>query len=258
MPTTTLALDVRAKVAEQLELVQLGPDRYRIDTPLLFDDGDEYAIVLKRDGGRWILTDEAHTYMRLSFDLEEEELLSGPRYDIIARALSMYDVEDRDGELILPVTEDNVGSAIFAFAQAVSRIYDVRWMLCEPVNSTLGHDVRELVCGVVPYERLEQAWHDGERDPEGMYAVDYRINGLERPLFIQALSDDAQTQQATIALHVFNAWEIPYEAVGVFEDMERIDRQVRERYSAVCQRQFSTLEPYREKFVAFLEEVVGG
>ena len=57
--------DFHRKVSRKIRLSREGADRFRVFTPFLFDDGDHLAIVLKRQGARWVLSDEAHTCMRL-------------------------------------------------------------------------------------------------------------------------------------------------------------------------------------------------
>ena len=42
-------------------------DRYQVFTPFLFDDGDHLVIVLKRNNSHWVLSDEGHTYMHLTY-----------------------------------------------------------------------------------------------------------------------------------------------------------------------------------------------
>ena len=66
MPIETIEQDFKQKVCESLRLTSEGVDRYRVFTPFLFEDGDHLAIVLKREQGRWILSDEGHTYMNIS------------------------------------------------------------------------------------------------------------------------------------------------------------------------------------------------
>jgi len=62
--------EFKRKVCDELALEQEGQGRHLVHTPFSFDDGDNLIIVLKRDGDAWILTDEAHTYMHLSYDLD--------------------------------------------------------------------------------------------------------------------------------------------------------------------------------------------
>jgi len=118
--------DFRNKVSEQLELEQETETRFRVLTPFRFEDGDHYEIVLKREGDdRWILTDEANTLMHLSYWLDEKELGSGTRKQIIDSSLALFSVENREGELVIPVLEDRFGDALFSFVQALSKVTEI-------------------------------------------------------------------------------------------------------------------------------------
>ena len=48
-------------VAAGIHLVSEGIERYRVFTPFQLDDGDHLSIVLKKEGGDWVLSDEGHT-----------------------------------------------------------------------------------------------------------------------------------------------------------------------------------------------------
>ena len=98
--------------------------RYLIFTPFCFNDGDHLTILLKRDGPRWVLSDGAHTFMRISFDIDVQELLRGPRQKIIAKTLAEYGIEDRDGELLLEPSDEQYGDALNSFIQALLTIIE--------------------------------------------------------------------------------------------------------------------------------------
>ena len=98
--------EIAALLQERLRLTSEGMDRFRVFTPFLFEDGDHLAIVLKKDGPKWVLSDEAHTYMHLTYDIDEKDLHRGNRQKIISNALSTFRIEDRDGELVLDVPNE--------------------------------------------------------------------------------------------------------------------------------------------------------
>ena len=196
----------KSSVSDTVEVFAEGIDRYRVFAPFQFDDGDGLVIVLKRDCNRWILSDEAHTYMRFTYDIDESDLHRGRWQRIISNALSMFHVEDRDGELVLDVADEMYGDALFSFVQAILKISDVSYLSRETTLSTFLEDFREMLVMELPDERRKFDWHDPELDPNGIYKVDCRINGMERPLFVHALNNDRKTQEATISLLQFEKW----------------------------------------------------
>lgn len=122
MSMETIARDFHEKVSAKVRLTAEGIDRFRVFTPFLFEDGDHLSIVLKKEGARWMLSDEAHTYMHLTYDIDERDLHSGTRQKIVANALSTFRVEDRDGELTLDVPDERYGDALYSFVQALLKI----------------------------------------------------------------------------------------------------------------------------------------
>ena len=114
MSIETIEQDFHRRVSQKIRLSGEGIGRFRVFTPFLFDDGDHLAIVLKRQGTRWVLSDEAHTCMRLTRDFDETDLRRGLRQTTIPSVLSTFGIEDQDGEFVLQVPEERFrGRAIF-------------------------------------------------------------------------------------------------------------------------------------------------
>ena len=167
MPIETIERDFKQKVCENLRLISEGVDRYRVFTPFLFEDGDHLAIVLKREQGRWILSDEGHTYMHLTYDLDEKDLQRGTRQKISTSALSAFSVNDRNGELTLGIQDNHYGDALYSFVQALLKISDVTYLSRDRVRSTFMEDFRTFMQERVPESRRRFDWYDAGHDPEG-------------------------------------------------------------------------------------------
>ncbi|MEI8332082.1 MAG: DUF1828 domain-containing protein [Methanomicrobiales archaeon] len=73
-----------------------GVDRYWVFTPFPSEDGDHLVVVLKHQDGGWVLSDEGHTFVHLTYNLEDEDLRSGGRQKNISNALSALSVDDRN------------------------------------------------------------------------------------------------------------------------------------------------------------------
>lgn len=249
--------DFRKRVCEQIELLQEGEDRFRVLTPFRFEDGDHFGIVLKREADRWILSDEAHTLMHLSYWLDEKELeKSGNRQDIIHGSLACFSVEDRDGEFIFPVTDTRFGDALFNFVQAISKVSDVSFLSRERVRSTFMEDLKAFLQSKVPANRLSIDWTDPVHDPKQYYRVDYKVNNIPRPLFIYALPSNARVKDATINLLRFENWRLKFQSLGIFEDQGQIDRTSLAKFTDVCDKQFSSLDENKDRIEAYLQRVL--
>ncbi len=246
----------REKVSASVRVASEGLDRYRVFTPFLFEDGDHLAIVLRRRGKKWTLSDEGHTYMHLTYDMEEKDFRQGTRQKIISNALSMFSVVDQDGELLLEVEDDQYGDALYTFVQVLLKIADVSFLSRERVRSSFIEDFRAFMSESVPAARMKFDWSDPVHDPQGMYRVDCRVNGMARPLMVFALPSDDKTRDSTIALLQFEKWSISHRSVAIFEDQESITRRVLARFTDVCERQYSSLNANKERIRRFLDDAM--
>lgn len=250
--------DFREKVCDKLRLASEGLDRYRVFTPFQFEDGDHLAIVFKREGSAWVLSDEGHTYMHLTYELDERDLHKGTRDKIITNALSVFAVEDRDGELVLTIPDQRYGDALYNFVQALLKITDVTYLSRERVRSTFLEDFRALMEETVPESRRTFDWYDRARDPDAKYDVDCRINSMARPLFVFAVQNDDKARDTTISLHQFEKWGLAFRSVAVFEDQESINRRMLARFSDVGEKLFSSLGANRDRIVQYVQDSMNG
>lgn len=256
MNVETIQTDFRRKVGESVRLAEEGVNRYRVFTPFLFEDGDHLAIVIRREDRCWVLSDEGHTYMHLTYDLDEKDLQRGNRQKIISNALSVFSIEDHEGELRLSVPQERYGDALFSFIQALLKITDVTYLSRERVKSTFLEDFRAFLENAVPAERRSFDWFDPQHDPEGKYTVDCRLNGVPKPIMVFALPSDDRTRDATISLLQFERWNMPHRSLAIFEDQEEANRKVLARFSDMCEKQFSSLGANRDRIGAYLREAM--
>lgn len=256
MTTATIERDFRKKVCAQVNLLAEGRTRYRVFTPFRFEDGDHLAIVLKQEAGQWVLTDEGHTYMHLTYDLDESSLHRGTRQQIISNALSAFAVEDREGELRVPIPGDEYGNSLYDFIQALLKISDVTYLSRERVKSTFMEDFRAFMEEQVSATRRQFNWHHPTFDPEGSYPVDCYINDMTQPLAVFALPNDNKTRDTTITLLKFEQWGLDYRSLTIFENQEEINRKVLARFSDVSDKQYSNLNANRERIGRYLQGVL--
>jgi hypothetical protein len=257
MNTGAIKDDFRKRVCEQIELEPQGEGRFLVSTPFRFDDGDHYRIVLKREGdGGWILSDEASTIMHLSYWMDADAIESGNRQEIVDNSLSTYGVENRDGELVIPVHEGRFGDALFNFVQALTKVSDVSFLSREIVRSTFMEDLIAFLKEKVPGDRLQLNWKD-DRDASGMYPVDARINHMKRPLFLYGIPSEDKMKDVTISLLTFEKWNLRFQSVAVFEDLQTMSKKPLARFLDVNDKPFSSFDQEnKERLSGYLRELL--
>ena len=179
MSIETIEQDLRRKVSPKIRVSGEGIDRFRVFTPFLFDDGDHLVIVLKKEGTRWVLSDEAHTYMHLTYDIEEKDLHRGARQKTIANALSRFGIDDQEGELVLEVPEERYGDALYSFVQGLLKITGVSLLSRERDVSTIPAQPRSVADGIQETDHMDE-------EPEGRIA---EIEGAAQDVGAEALID---------------------------------------------------------------------
>jgi hypothetical protein len=253
----TIVREFKEKVSSKIRIQLEGVNRYRVFTPFMFDDGDHLSIVLKQDEGSWMLSDEGHTLMHLSYEMDEKQLQAPTRQKVITNALSIFSVSDRDGELIEKIKDEEYGNALFSFLQALMKLTDLAFLTRERVKSAFKEDFIALMTEAVPENRRAFDWSDPQHDPLGNYIVDCRVNGMARPLYIFALNGDDRTRDATISIHSFEKWGLPCRSMAIFENQENINRKVLARLSDVCDKQFSNLEANKQRIAGYVRGIIG-
>src|SRR3990172_2857232 len=146
MNITLIQEEFKKKVSEKVELIPEGKDRFRIFTPFMFSDGDHLVSVLKKSPTKgWVISDEAHTYMHLSYELDMATLNTGPRQKIISASQSMFNLEENNGEIMVTIEGDMYGDALYSFIQGILKITDINYLSRERVISTFLEDFKSYL-----------------------------------------------------------------------------------------------------------------
>jgi hypothetical protein len=253
MTSDVILQSFRQTVCRDLTLVPEGIERYRIFSPFMFHDGDHLALVLKREKSGWVLSDEGHTMMHLSYRMEYRDLTQGKRGGIIESILSKYGIRNRDGEFICLVPDEQYGDALFQMVQGLLRVSDISLLSREQVKSTFREDVSTYINSLTSLSgQVTWDWHDPVHDPEGKYPADGYMEGSHEPMVLFMLQGDDRVRDATIHLLQYEKWGVPVHSVAIFENQEEINRKSLAKLSDVCDKMFSNFSGNKDRISQYL------
>ncbi len=246
--------EFKSKICEEINLSQEGVNRFIVFNPFMFDDGDHLVVLLKSKDGKWLFTDEGHTFMHVSYD--DIDIDKGTRKKIIDNVLSGYGIKNQEGELIAEIYNSQFGDALYSYLQGLIKITDISYLTRERVRSTFMEDLKAFIEEKVPSDRLIFDYYDKQHDPDAKYMVDCRINGMKRPLLLFGIPTDDKCRDVTITCLQFEKFNVPFRSMAVFEDQETINRKVLARFSDICDKQFSTLATNKDRISKYLHEIM--
>jgi hypothetical protein len=198
--------------------------------------------------------------MHLSYDYTNLEFDQGTRRSIIDAVLSNFGIEDRVGELVLPIPTGKYGDALFSFAQAITKISDVNFLDRDRVRSTFKEDFQKLVedkSRETGFESIQFEYTHPVLDPQRQYPVDARINSKVTPqLLMFGVANDTNCRDSTIILQQWEKWGEQFQNITIFRDQTEINRHVLARFANVAGRLLSNLEIGKERLGLYFGQML--
>ena len=116
--------------------------------------------------------------MHISYEHDVDSFLDGTRGMILERIMGeaglLWD-GDR-GALCLDAAPEHLPEAVFAFGQALTRVYDLTLLSRSNVGSTFYDDLADLLFSYVDEAQIERDFRPDVPNADA-YPVDYRIEG---------------------------------------------------------------------------------
>ena len=237
------------RLCEEVRVEERPDGALMLRTHFAFPDGDRFPIhVSESASGGLRLSDRGHTLMHISYEHDVDSFLDGTRGMILERIMGETGLRwDGDrGVLCLDTAPERLPEAVFAFGQALTRVYDLTLLSRSNVGSTFYDDLADLLFSYVDEAQIERDYLPGVPNAEA-YPVDYRIEGKgDVPLFLYGVPNRDKARLTTIMLSHFHRHDLRFESILVFENQAAMPRADLARLSDVGGDMISSLASHED------------
>lgn len=220
MEAQTIINGLKKAVCSGLEIENRTANRFMIHTGYTYPDGDELHILLIKEGEGWILSDEGHTMMWLSY---EDFSLTDARKSILDRILNTNGVSLSDGEISVPIDagdSDSIVIALRSMIQAEIQLADLLYLDKEKVRDRFVDDLKSSfstssLSSICSYDQ-KIIGHDNME-----YYADVYINS-QTPILVFGIHSTMQCTRATVTMLSLNKKELQFMFMAVIDSSSQI------------------------------------
>lgn len=226
-----------------VRLVEKRPGVLQIYAPLYHEDGDMLDIFVTKTDGHMRLSDFGLTVMRLSytFDLDTDNKIR-----IFNELLTQNQVEfdETAGAIYLDTTPDNLCVSLLHFAQVVGKVARLDVLKREVISGLFFEMVDEFITRELlqfqPRPRVLPL--AGREELEVPWAFDIR----PAPVYLFPVRNSSQIRMATISLLQFQRERLQFKGHVVHDDFDNITPKDRKLITSAADKQFISLENFKE------------
>ena len=243
--------DLREQFNGHIGFKEKRPGILQVFAPLFHEDGDmiDMFLDLPPDGGRTVrVSDHGLTVMRLSYSYE---LDTPNKRRIFHRILSENGVQEQNGALFIDTTWESLYPAILQFAQTVARVSNMQLFKREVIQSMFFELLTEFIDEKLGrYSPRPNVLPMPERDD---LEVPFAFEIAPHPVYLFGVKDNSQARLVTISCLEFQKKRLRFKSIVVHEEFENLSRKDRTRITNAADKQFTTLEDFRDKAEEFFE-----
>lgn len=247
-------LDIlRPQFTSRIELRTKRPGIDQLIAPLYHEDGDMMDIYLeeKKNNNTIRISDYGMTLMRLSYSFE----LDTPNKErIFRKILEENQVNEYNGTLYIDSKPESLYPAIMQLAQVIAKVSNMRHYKREVIQSLFYEILDEIVeTQLQKYNPKPNFLPLPSRDD---LEVDYLFNIKPSPIFLFGVKDTSKARLTTICILQFRLEKLKFKGFVVHEDFESLTRKDRVRITSSADKQFPSLDDFRENANEFFDREV--
>src|SRR4030065_2033871 len=215
----------------------------QVFAPLYHADGDMMDIFLSEipDKKRLKISDFGLTMMRLSYSYDVD---TPNKEKIFNKILSENSIQNENGELFIEVKPEYIYVGLMQFAQAISKITNMRLYKREVIHSMFFEMLEEYVMDKLQkYNPLKRFYPIPGHEE---YEVDYCFNHRRRPIYLFGVNGSSNSRLATISCQKFISEKLNFSSLVVLENLDVLGKKDQARLMSAADKQFPSLEEFQK------------
>jgi len=232
----------------RLRVSEKRPGIWQLYLPFYHEDGDMIEIYLEKENGNWKISDYAMAVMRLSYhyDIDTEN-----KEKIFQKILGENQLKEEDGNIFIYSENDDLYPSIMQFVQGINKITSMRYFRREIIESLFYEQLEEFIfTELQSYKPQRKVVPIQDRDD---LEVDFQFRPNGYPVFLFGVKDVAKARLAAICCLEYQKQVQKFRSYIVHEDFTKISKKDITRLTSACDKQFVSLDDFRDNAVNYLE-----
>lgn len=221
---------------------------YKVLAPFFYEDGDMYDIFIEELGtGKIRISDYGLTLMKLSygFDIDTEH-----KQEVLDTIVMQNRAQIDNGLIYLDILPHQFGAGMNQFAQVISKVTNMDIISRELQKSMFPEMLRTFVGECLKdFDVTENYTPTSDKH----LIVDYKISA-PRPIFLYGVNENTKASKVVISCLTFKNQAVPFRSLVVHEDMDKLSRFNRAQLTNVVQKQYFSLDGFREQGIGYLKD----
>jgi len=222
---------------------------YKVLAPFFYEDGDMYDIFVEELPGesKIRISDYGLTLMKLSytFDIDTEH-----KQEVLDTIVLQNRAHINNGLIYLDVFPRQLDVGVNQIAQVISKVSNMDIIGREVQRSLFPELLRTFVTESLKDLNVEEGYTPTN---DKHLTVDYKIPG-KRPIFLYGVNENTKAAKVVISCLTFKNQAVPFRSLIVYEDMDRLSRFNRVQLTNVAQKQYFSLDGFREQGVGYIRD----
>ncbi len=222
----------------------------QVYAPLYHSDGDMMDIFLNEipDSGLVRICDYGLTLMRLSYSFDID---TPNKEKIFNKILAENSIHNDNGNLFIDVKPEYIYHGLMQFAQAVSKITNMRLYKREVIHSLFFEMLDEYIMTNLRKYNPQKKFYPIPDHEE--YEVDYCFNHRRRPIYLFGVNNAANARLTTISCQKFIAEKLNFRSLVILESLDVIGKKDQARLMSAADKQFPSLEDFQKHAEEYIE-----